>query len=750
MRQKSAFIMLACTALTWPVAAFAAEPEAESAAQSSAARDASVGEIIVTAQRREQSVMSVPIAISAVTGDNLAAKGITSSSNLQYAVPNLQISSPFGNAQPNFSLRGISVANEYNSNQASPIGVYMDDVYLASRTSHGMGLFDVDRIEVVRGPQGTLFGRNTTGGAINFITRAPALSGNNGYVEAGYGNFNTFTAQGAAEATLVEDQLGLRVAANYVKGDGRIRNVYPGGLDAASQDTLQGRATLRYRSPDDRLDLRVKAYAGRDRPTQAATHGLLAFRTGLGFFEENEDNVGYNRTSGWGVSANLKYKFNDDLSATLITSRDGGRQTFEQSADGSPLRVLDIIYKSKFDQFSEEVRFNWSKGSVNAVGGFFYGWDRVETANDFGIGSLLGAGADGGFYQEYRQDRRSYALFAQSDFEVVNNLTLTLGARYTWDRIQYRDGFAYLYLGYIDTPQTPIATTVPCTTGIGTCPYDPAARYANDGRNNALTGRASLGYKFDDGTMLYASYNRGYRSGAFNGGSYTGSQGINFVNPERINAYELGFKGRFLDRRLALSAAAFYYDYSNQQLQDLRPGPVGILVNAPKSRVLGGEIEAQFRASDALFFNLSAGYLDTKYKKLVLQGADLAGNQLPFAPHWTLQGSVDVKLLRRDDGDVTFTPSVSYFSHQYFTPLNTINAPGTAQNNAELQQDGYAKVNATLAWRLNAITLKAWVNNIFNQKNYIYGIDLRGAGFPYNFKVPDMPRTWGGTVRYSF
>lgn len=749
MKFRNYSILLAGAAMTLPMAARAAD-EQQPAAHESADAASGVGEIIVTAQRREQSVMSVPIAISAVTGDTLANKGITNSGNLQYAVPNLQISSPFGNAQPNFALRGISVANEYNSNQASPIGVYMDDVYLASRTSHGMGLFDVDRIEVLRGPQGTLFGRNTTGGAINFITRAPSLNGNNGYAEVGYGNFNTWTAQAAMEATLVDDQLGVRIAGNFVNGDGRIKNVFPGGPDAASQDTLQGRASLRYRSADERLDLKLKVYAGRDRPTQAATHGLGAYRTGLGFFEENEDNVGRNKSSGWGVSANLAYKLTDDLTATLITSRDGGKQTFEQSADGSPLRVLDIIYKSKFDQFSEEARLNYSHGSMNIVGGFFYGWDRTRTANDFAIGSALGAGVDGGFYQEYRQDRRSYAVFAQSDFEIAPQLTLTLGGRYTWDRIQYRDGFAYLYAGYIDTTHTPLATTVPCTTGVGTCAYDPAARYSADGSNNALTGRASLSYKFDNGTMVYASYNRGYRSGAFNGGSYTGSQGINFVSPERINAYELGFKGRFLDRRLALSGAAFYYDYSNQQLQDLRPGPVGILVNAPKSRVLGGEVEAQLRASDTLFVNFAAGYLDTKYKQLLLQGADLAGNELPFAPHWTIQGSVDVKLLRNDRGDLTFTPSFSYFSHQFFSPLNTINAPGTGQLNSELQQDGYAKVNATLAWKIDNFTVKAWVNNVFNQKNYIYGIDLRGAGFPYNFLVPDMPRTWGGSVKVSF
>ncbi len=180
----------------------------------------------------------MPLAVSALSGDDLAQKGISNSAQLAAAVPNLQINSPFGNTQPNFSLRGIGVANEYNSNQASPVGVYIDDVYLAPRTSHGMGLFDLDRIEVLRGPQGTLFGRNTTGGAVNFITKKPSLSGSNGYVELGYGNFNTFTGKAAVETALSEDSIGLRLAVNYAKGDGQIENVAVGGRDPNSVDTL--------------------------------------------------------------------------------------------------------------------------------------------------------------------------------------------------------------------------------------------------------------------------------------------------------------------------------------------------------------------------------------------------------------------------------------------------------------------------------------------------------------------------------
>lgn len=718
--------------------------------QPQAGSSISEGDIIVTANRREQTSLSVPIAISAVGSDTLASKGVVDSQSLQSVVPNLQVSSPFGGTQPNFSLRGISVANEYNSNQASPIGVYIDDVYMASRTAHGMGLFDLERVEVLRGPQGTLFGRNTTGGAINFITRAPGLSGNEGYAEVGYGNFNTWTAQAALETTMVEDELGLRISGNYIKGDGRIKNIYPGALDPNSLDTWQARAVLLMRPGNGPLTIKIKGYGGRDRGTEAGVFGLESARSGLGFFETNENRTGRNRTRAYGASAHISYEISPALSFTSITSRDGGKQFLQQAADGAPIDILDLTYESNFQQFSEEARFNYSEGSLNLVGGFFYGWDQVKTHNVVGINDMFGPGADGGFDQVYRQTRRSYAVFAQGDYEILPNLTLTLGARYTWDRLRYDNGRAYLFEGYIDTPQNPISTTVPCATPAGSCPLDLSAEYDIEGKNNALTGRVSLSYQFDNGPLVYASYNRGYRSGAFNGGSYTSSSGINYVDPEQINAYELGAKGRFFDNRMTLAVAGFYYDYSNQQLQDLRPGPVGMLVNAPKSEVYGGEAEMSFRASDWLSLNGSVGYLHAQYKELTLQGVDLAGNDLPFTPRWSLQGGLDIKLLQNEKGGLTFSPNVSYFSRQFFSPLNATNAPGTGQQNSELVQGAYAKVNATLAWKIDQLTIKAFVNNLFNRETILYGLDLRGAGFPFNYRTPAMPRTFGGSVRIGF
>jgi outer membrane receptor protein involved in Fe transport len=709
-----------------------------------------VQDIVVTAQRREQSLLKVPLAISAVSGQGLTTKGITNSAQLATAVPNLQVNSAYGNTQPNFSLRGISVANEYNSNQASPIGVYIDDVYLASRTAHGMGLYDLDRIEVLRGPQGTLFGRNTTGGAINFITRQPTLSGTNGYAQAGYGNYDTWSAQAALETTVVDDQVGLRVAGNFEKGDGKFHNLFVGGRDPNSVDKLQGRASLRIRPQGGPLDIRIQLFGGRDRGTQAPVYGVLPFRAGTGFFEVNENRIGFNKTSAYGATANIAYELSDAIKLTSITNYGGGKQNLTQAADGSPLDVLDINWRSAFRQLSEEARLNYSGDGLNLVTGLFYGWDRTITDNNFNIGSALGPGVNGGFFQHYEQTRRSYALFAQGDYNLTSKLVATIGLRYTWDRARYGDGYAYLFAGNVGGAQTPLATTVPCAGVAGTCAYDPSARFAIRGRNNALTGRAALSYTFDSGMLVYASYNRGYRSGAFNGGGYTSSVGITYIKPEQVNAYEAGIKGKLFDNRLTLSAAGFYYDYKNQQVQDTRPGPVSFLVNAPKSQVYGAEAEASFRVMRGLMLNGSLGYLHATYKELTLQGTDLSGRDLPFAPHWTAQGGFDWTLAKPAGGELTLSPTLSYFSHQWFSPFNSANAAGAGQLNAELAQKSYAKVNATLAWTRRNLTLRAWVNNLTNRKTLGYGLDLRGAGFPYNFLVPTDPRTYGGSVRISF
>ncbi|MES2492819.1 MAG: TonB-dependent receptor plug domain-containing protein, partial [Pseudomonadota bacterium] len=256
--------LLSTAALTHPVLAQTAE-----------SANVGLGEIVVTATKRTENLQDVPVSITAIGAEQLVSRGVTSSGDLGAVVPNLQVSSQYGETSPNFSLRGVGVTNEFASNTASPIGVYVDEVSQTFRYTHGLQLYDLERVEVLRGPQGTLFGRNTTGGAINMYTRQPKLAEANGYLTGGYGNYDRWKLQGAAEATLVPETVGLRVAFNYLQGDGYFKEVDPvfrQNQDAyGSSDSIGVRANLRIK-PSDNLDIKIGGYYAKDEPVGYPLH----------------------------------------------------------------------------------------------------------------------------------------------------------------------------------------------------------------------------------------------------------------------------------------------------------------------------------------------------------------------------------------------------------------------------------------------------------------------------------------------
>ena len=248
-------------------------------AKTAAAEPVGLEEVVVTATKRAENLQEVPVAVQAITPAELAKQGVFETSDLNHAVPNLQVSSPYGKQQPNFSVRGIGVGTEFNANAASPVGVYVDEVYQAFRASHGQQLYDLEQIEVVRGPQGTLYGRNTTGGAINFITRQPKLQGTNGELTVGLGNFARKTVTGAVEFTPIAGILGIRLAGTYEDSDPYVHNVLSAGLNKAAAGGASGlnrntgispggsqnhgfRGIVRF-TPTDRIDLTLKAYTAK-------------------------------------------------------------------------------------------------------------------------------------------------------------------------------------------------------------------------------------------------------------------------------------------------------------------------------------------------------------------------------------------------------------------------------------------------------------------------------------------------------
>jgi iron complex outermembrane receptor protein len=622
------------------------------------------GDIIVTAQRRSESMMRVPIAISAISQDDLAKRGITSTAQLTGTIPSLQVNSPYGDSQPNFTIRGIGVANEHNPNQASPVGVYFDDAYIAARAAHGLQLYDLERIEVLRGPQGTLYGRNTTGGTINFISRRPTLSGTSGDVQVGYGNYNNFTAQGALDTTLVKDVVGLRVSANYAKGDGYIKNIAPGQPDLNSTNSVAARAILRIK-PDDKLDITLKGTYGRSNPTQAAIYdlgtgangfnpvlGTSRAAKGLGFFEVDSARVGRSFIESYGTELIVKYNLNEAIQLTSLTSYDHLKQAFSQEGTGleSPVftQPLDTLYGNVFTMFNQELRAAYSDDRTNVQAGLYYGYDK--DASDSYYWLFDGAAM---IRQKYDQVRRSYAAFTQADQKIGSHLSVTLGLRYTHDTGRYQNYEAYQVPASAFTGTRDISAFSPASGTYFFGGYDAASGQLVSGPtlkldSSALTGRAAINYTFDDGKMLYASYGRGYRAAAFCGQCFFGPTIIT-TKPEQVDAYEIGAKGRFFDRMLSLSLAGFIMNYRNQQINETI-GTETLLRNVDKSRIQGVEAEATLRPVKDLKLNLSGSFLDATYQALQLSGGDLSGQRLPYAPRWSASGSLDWTMARIGEG----------------------------------------------------------------------------------------------------
>jgi iron complex outermembrane recepter protein len=407
------------------------------AAQTGDDSNGGLEEIIVTATKRNENLQDVPVAVSAISSTALKGQGVFETSDLNHAMPNLQVSSPYGQQQPNFSLRGVGVGTEFNANAASPVGVYVDEVYQSFRASHGQQLYDLEQIEVVRGPQGTLYGRNTTGGAINFITRKPELKGSNGYLTAGYGRFNRINVEGAVEFTPVEGKVGIRIAGTYVHSDPYIHNLLPAGLNksastlptaAAYGNQSTGiqpgitksygiRGTLRVK-PSDTVDLVLKGYAakatgGQEVPLatgQSTTNdtinylspnfllgglfgalsagGLLptsysATARGLNDRQVEADTVGNAISRAEGVVFNAKIELSDHLKLVSITGYDSGlySQLNNTDCDATPLRLCSIGYKSSFHAFNQDVRLDYSGDKFKFILGGYYGKDSVTADN---------------------------------------------------------------------------------------------------------------------------------------------------------------------------------------------------------------------------------------------------------------------------------------------------------------------------------------------------------------------------------
>ncbi|WP_372779725.1 TonB-dependent receptor [Litorivivens sp.] len=778
-------------------------------------------EVIVTAQRRSESTQDIPVAITGFTGNAIEKFGVESTNDVGAQVPNMQVSGPYGEVQPIFSIRGVSMS-DYNSNQASPIGVYVDEAYQPAVYSHGANFFDLERLEVLRGPQGTLYGKNTTGGAINMITRTPQIDTElNGRIRAGVGSFDATVGEAAVEGTLIPGTLSARVALMFKKDDGYQENPL-GGANGAQTDTRGGRLALNWavndnttailkvtRTENDANTAQVRNEPGvdiRNTSSTANSNGFIDY-TGysrphqdLDFHEIESNKMGPLITSTDTAVLTVTADFRN-FSLVSVSSYGDAQYFQDANTDGSPLRLLEIDWSSDTIYYSQDIRFvsEW-ESPFQLIAGLYYGYEdlglqniycifedlpdtRVGEENPDAIGLapfLVGFGC---VDQRLRTEKDSRAVYGQLRFEPTDRLGFDLGLRYTEDR----NDMPYYNTSRLDYDGTPIGTWVPGnSTGrdeaftplivspnqIAYCLANPSACGAAPGYTHGdytlasqdplealekeWTGKLGVDYALTPDILLYASYSRGYRSGSYNGGVYYLERDLDdaYARPEFIDAYEMGIKADLLDGRARFNAAAFYYDYTDQQFVNV----VGISVfleNAGASEIQGVEAEFQYQVNERLFLNAGVGLLDTRYKELMLADTttlanpedqvDLAGNDLISAPDVNFNLSVDWDVLVTDYGYLSLNVNGSYQSKQWFSAYND-----KAEYEAT-KQDAYHLLNARLSWFSadDRYSLAAFVKNIEDVEYDYYAIDLQ-ASFGYTYFLSGPPKSWGVEASYRF
>lgn len=721
------------------VAALAAAPVQAQESGGQAADEPAPGEILVTAAKRSENLQTVPIAISAITGDDLAKSKLVSVDSLVTKVTNLQLTSIVGDNTPIFALRGVSMS-DYSLNQSSPVATYYDEVYKGNFAFLGVSMFDLERVEVLKGPQGTLYGKNTTGGAVNLISRTAKIGELSGYANAGYGNYNRFDLNGAVNVPL-GDKAALRLAGTWSKADGWFKNVLPGMPDLASTDEFGLRATLKV-EPSDGFDLTLRASTSYQNPQN---YGIYAQpeainRAGLGKWEIASNVPDKRRARTWSVALTANLDVTDGLMLTSITSYDKGSLHFIEDTDGQPNQTLEIPYDDEANQFAQDLRLTSNfDGPFDFILGAYFAREKVFNSTNFKItndydynGDLVvdaGDCIDSGIYacqfkNRFDQEKKSFALYTDLKYKLGENVVLHGGLRYTHDTGK-QTGFRS---DVLDVDGVFLGNLIPLSN----------LDYSTDN----LSGKVGIDYKFDGGNMIYANVSRGYRAPSFNAQAFFDPSELSIAKAEQVTAYELGAKTQFADRRVTLNMAAFYYDYRNQQFINVDPVlATQTLLNIPKSKIYGAEADLTARVSDGFTFRAGLGLLGTEIIQGSVSGNNVAGNRLSNAPSLTFNAGIDLTLFDGGMGKLSLHPDVAYQASQYF---EVINVP-------RLKQDSYALLGGHIDWESadGRWSASIWGKNLGNEHYFTSRVDLL-AGFGFDYNHIGNPRTYGITVGAKF
>ena len=710
-------------------------------------------EIIVTAEKREENLQDVSVSVTAFSSETLKDIGLTNTNDIGQYIPGVEVAAPSGNQQFKAFIRG-SGAVDFSANTQTTIGVYVDEVYMHNSFMHTMQTFDLERIEVLRGPQGTLYGRNATGGAFNYITAKPTDS-SSGYVEAGFGNFGSILFETALSGPISENLSG-RIAMTHNEDDGWMKGrtsaggVIDGDLNATKFYSWRSMlewspsddfsALLTMNGSQDKSDAFSYGHAGAVDPITFGGCDATLSDDCIDFFyyqdpdgqEERGDptigdfdmheQVDYETV---GASIRLDWQF-DNFSIVSISAYNDFQRYHPGEEDGSPYEQSHNWYFHETDGWSQEVRAASNTDSdFEWLVGVYFGEDDLNAINKYSYFQFI---TD----QVFDQEQESKAVYANLGYRVSDRVKLTFGVRYTEDKVSLsHKSDAY------DPPY-------PIGYGYGNFPLDTGTSGANT--YDDLGWKLGLDYTPEEDLLFYVSVGTGYKSGGINVGFGDPAE-FNIYDEETMLAYEAGAKTRFFDGKAQLNFSAYYYDYEDLQIFDQFIGPYGSLFaigNAPSADYHGFELEFVGKPLSELEIMLAVSRLSAEFNELdrPITGEDLTGNSNVYSPPWKFLGLIKYVTPTPSLGSGSLSASLNWsWTDELFHSIDNTNAARKKQ---------HWLLGGRIAW-LSAdekTELALWGSNLTDEYFRVQSFDFSVAG--WWTLVPNRPRSFGVEASYRW
>lgn len=761
-----------------------------------------IEKIEVTAQKRIQPLQSVGIAVTALTGDQMDALGMESAQEVTAMAPGVTTIQPNGPSSFFVSIRGVGQNDFSGDHQESPVAIYLDEAYISAASGAGFQLFDMERVEVLRGPQGTLFGRNATGGLVHYISKKPT-NDFEGYANLTFGAYNQRKFEGAVGGGLSENISG-RLSFVRNKHDGYIDNRI--GTDLNNGDDWGLRAQLLIENFED-IEWLLSARAGdQDINTGFFEHSSARLNptTGLGEhydgvdlqgtgdslatpYQDTDNDVhagaynviGHNRLKTSGFTSNLSWDLGE-FDLTFITDYSTLEKDYLEDSDASPNDFFAFYLKTDLNQFSQEIRLSGFTDTMDWVVGAFYldiegDFANGAPAQNFFAAQFPGFGLSDpslnhlGINTPFETETQTTALFAQAEFDITETLSFTAGLRWSKEK---KDANLKTYFSIFDTAGS---SNVLSNDAFGLETDIDYFHYGADGAgagglgevfgltaqgtyesidDDLITGKLQLDWKLDKDTLVYLGYNRGVKAGGYNapldptdlidGNPLNGVVNDMRFGEEILNAYELGLKWSSEDDKLRINSAVYYYDY--QDYQAFRLEGLTTFVFNTDSSVKGAEVEVQANPIEGLDIIAGVAYIDNVVEDAFRRpDGELQDRRAIMTPEWNANA-----LARYEwevmDGYMAVQLDATFLSDHFFQLKNS---PVGHQSSYVLSNARISYTNPEDTW-----TISAFVNNLADKEYRTMAFDLSGtpaqAGFGLTESFYGTPRWWGVSFKYKF